>query len=437
MKKSTSLLFSGLLVSGMVLGATVTTPTTVHADNTATTQATTNVTNTVSFYDQNGDFIRSQSLQGVQGSAINYAPDGYAIPTNNKAVFGADGSTVKAIVNQMISVKVNYVDQNNKIVDSEVVNGGVGNTYKLTDIPAGCSWVNDSEQTITLEQGKEYNVAVNRKVFNTLIFKTADNSEVGRTEVFGDKVGDKVELTQAQIPVGYKIDSNSITLQSDNNTQFITVTKADSGETATGVVTVNDKTAQLYTIYGNVISGRTLAANSSWKTFGTKVINGQTYYKVASNEWVNANDVTATNNTVTPFSNVVATSGSVAKLYDKNGKELSGRGLGPNTSWRTANKMVLNGKTYYQVATNEWVDASTVTVVGQTTNNDSNVKPAVGVVTIGSTVAQLYTKDGTAISDRALGPNSSWKTANKMTLNGETYYQVATNEWVKASNLTK
>lgn len=436
LKKSTSLLFSGLLVSGMVLGATVTS-TTVHADNTATTQATANVTNNVSYYDQNGAYITNKSEQGTKGSPITFVPDGYAMPTNNQAVFGDDAATVRVTVNKMISVKVNYVDQNNKLVNSEVVNGGVGNTAKLTDLPAGCNWVNDAEQTITLVDGKEYNVPVTKKVFNTVIFKTADNTEVGRTEIFSDKVGDAINLTSSQIPAGYKADTTSLTLQTDNNTQFITVTK--DAEAATGTVTVNDQPAPLYTIYGNAITGRTLKANSSWKIFDTKVIKGKTYYKVATNEWVEASAVTVNNdttNTVTPFTSTVTTGSVVSKLYNKEGKLLTGRALGPNTDWKTANKMILNGHTYYQVATDEWVDASTVTVAGET-NTDNNVTPSTGVVTVGSNLALLYTKDGKAITDRALRPGTPWQTANKMILNGETYYQVATNEWVKGIDLAK
>jgi len=133
----------------MVLGAVATTPTTVHADGTATTQAAANVTNNVRFVDQNNKYVANKSLQGAKGAAITYAPDGYAVPTNNKNVFGDDNTTVTATVNKMTSVNVNYVDQNGKLVNSEVVNGGVGNTVKLTDLPAGCNWVNDAEQTIT------------------------------------------------------------------------------------------------------------------------------------------------------------------------------------------------------------------------------------------------------------------------------------------------
>ena len=433
LKKSTSLLFSGLLVSGMVLGA-VTNPVTVHADSDTATQ--TQVTNNVSYYDQSGKFILSKTLQGKQGTDITYAPDGYAL-TGDKPVFGADQANVKVTVAKMISVKVNYVDQNGKLVNSEVVNGGAGNTYKLTDIPAGCSWVNDEEQTITLVEGKEYNVPVNKKVFNTIIFKTSDNTEVGRTEIFGDKVGDSISLTSDKIPTGYTTDTSALTLQTDNNTQFVTVTK--SADTSTGVVTVKDKAAQLYSIYGNTITGRTLDPGTPWKTFGTKVINGETYYQVSTYEWVKASDVDVKSDAaITPFVSTVKTGSSPVNLVDKTGKVITGRGLGANSEWKTANKIELNGKTYYQVATNEWVDASLVTVQGQNVdNNNTTATPFVSVVTTTNSPATLYTKDGQAISGRGLGPNSEWKTANKIVLNGETYYQVATNEWVKASSLIK
>lgn len=433
MKKSTSLLFSGLLVSGMVLGA-ASTPTTVHADdNTATTQATTNVTNNVTYYDQSGKEVGQKSnLEGTKGSAITYVPDGYALAKDSNPTFGNDQDSVSVKVTSMISVKVNYVDQNGNLVNSEVVNGGDGTDYTLTDIPAGCSWINDKEQKITLVNGKEYNVPVNKKVFNTVIFKTADDTEVGKTEVYGDKVGDAINLTSDQLPSGYKAQTTSLTLQTDNNTQFVTVTKAE--DAATGTVTVNGKDTPLYTVYGNVITGRNLKANTSWKVFETKVIKGQTYYRVATNEWVPASAVTIANadtENVTPFTGVVTTKDKATTLYTKDGQAITGRGLRANSGWQTANKMVLNGTTYYQVATNEWVKADDVTLP----STSSNVTPAVGVVTTKNQVATLYTKDGQAITGRGLAANSDWQTANKMTLKGETYYQVATNEWVKASSL--
>lgn len=47
----------------------------------------------------------------------------------------------------------------------------------------------------------------------------------------------------------------------------------------------------------------------------------------------------------------------------------------------------------------------------------------------------LYTKDMQKISNRALAPGSDWFSDQEITRNGEKYYRVAENEWVKASDV--
>lgn len=129
MKKGTSLLLSGVLVSGMILG-TVVTPMTVNAATQATTQSDETVTNYVTFVDAQGNTVRSsQALQGTKGQKITFAPDGYTSSDSSKATFGNNGDSKTVTVANMISVKVNYVDQNGKLVNSETVNGGEGNDY--------------------------------------------------------------------------------------------------------------------------------------------------------------------------------------------------------------------------------------------------------------------------------------------------------------------
>lgn len=382
MKKNSSLLLSGLLISGMVLGATVT-PTTVHAATDTTTETAANVTNNVSYTDvATNKTVTNKNLTGTQGSEITYVPDGYAFVGSNP-LFGADQANINVKVTKMITVKVNYVDADNNVVSSESVNGGNGNDYKLTNLPKGYNWNNDAEQTIKLEEGKEYNVPVTKSQE-----ATTDDS--------------------------------------------------------TGVVTVNGNDAQLVTSYGNVISGRILKANTAWKSFGSTVIKGETYYKVGSNEWVKASDVTfkANEATVTPLKGV-AKANALVQLVTKDGDTIKTRALTAGTDWKIFNKMVLNGKTYYQVATNEWADASLMTITS-TEGTDNNTSSDDAVVTVyKSTVttldngqnALLYTKDGVQIKTRALQPNTAWKTAHKMVLKGVTYYQVATNEWVKAQDI--
>jgi len=373
LKKSTSLLLSGVLVSGMVLG-TIVTPATVHAsdDAAAVTQADKDVTDTVSYYDRSGaTAMPSAQVTGTVGAPITTVPDSYALIDGEKPVFSSTGN-VGVEITPMISVKVNFVDQNNGLVKTETVNGGDGNAYTFSTLPAGCSWPKDANKTITLEAGKEYNVPVDRQVSNTVIFKTSDATEAGRTQVFGDKAGDKVTLTADQIPAGYTVISNDLTLQSDGNTQMIAVTKNVEGITPfTATVRVGSNPTTLYTVDGKAITNRQLAPKSDWKTANKLVLNGKAYYQVATTEWVPADKVTVvsqtnentdTNSTAEKADRKTVTTKNVdyTPLYDGNGKQVSNRGLGKSSAWATDQMQTINNVKYYRVATNEWLKASDI-----------------------------------------------------------------------------
>ena len=104
--------------------------------------------------------------------------------------------------------------------------------------------------------------------------------------------------------------------------------------------------------------------------------------------------------------------------------------------------MTLDGVVYYQVSTTEWVKASDVSVKS-TDNNTNTEADAVGaeksdvnkVTTKNVDITPLYTRDGQTISNRGLGKNSAWATDLMKTINGAKMYRVATNEWVKASDI--
>ncbi|MQS75480.1 SLAP domain-containing protein [Companilactobacillus halodurans] len=375
MKKTTSLLLSGVLVSGMVLGGIIT-PTAVNAAS-AVTQASENVTNKVTYYlASNSEQVgQPVELEGTIGAKITNVPDGYTLADGENATYvkneGSDNSSVGVTITPLTSAKINFVDQNNKLVKSETVNGGVGNSYTISNLPAGCSWPKDANKTITLEQGKEYNVPVEKEVSNTVIFKTADQTEVGRTQIFGDKAGDSISLTDEQIPAGYATDGKALTLQTEGNTQIVTVTKATSD--------------------------------------------------------------------VTPFTGKVKVGKTFTNLYTVKGEQIKSRALAADSYWMVANKLVLNGKTYYQVATTEWVPADNVTVVSQETSNDDIVQKADRNVVTTKDVAytKLYTQTGDLISNRGLGAKSAWATDKMTTVNGVKMYRVATNEWVKVTDIVE
>lgn len=78
----------------------------------------------------------------------------------------------------------------------------------------------------------------------------------------------------------------------------------------------------------------------------------------------------------------------------------------------------------------------TMTIAGAMFISQKNVDAA-KVTSVNDSVATLYKLDGSKITNRALGPNSNWLVGRIFTHNGETFYQVATNEYLKSNDTTK
>lgn len=83
-----------------------------------------------------------------------------------------------------------------------------------------------------------------------------------------------------------------------------------------------------------------------------------------------------------------------------------------------------------------YVAALSFATIGAVSVSQNNVDAAVTKVatTNSGKVARLYRLDGSLITNRALGPDSNWLVDRIFTHNNETFYQVATNEYLKASD---
>ncbi|TGD23107.1 hypothetical protein EGT49_07160 [Companilactobacillus suantsaicola] len=112
------------------------------------------------------------------------------------------------------------------------------------------------------------------------------------------------------------------------------------------------------------------------------------------------------------------------------------RGLANGTAWKTAKAVKgYDGKTYILVGGNEYANANQMDLADETSKQDLS-----GVVLTNSQ-SRLYTNPLAAngpqlITNRGLGNNTAWKTDEKVVVNGQTYYRVATNEWIKSGNVT-
>ncbi|WP_125567179.1 SLAP domain-containing protein [Companilactobacillus insicii] len=402
MKKS--LIVSGLLFSSMILGS-VATPAVVQAadDNTVTESATTSdstktgqISNNVTFKDPDNKTLVTMTMYGKVGENLTVpqgsdALKGYyfngAVP-----VFQADGSSYSVTVTKagnydnVATLNVSYYagDKTN-IVGTEQVSGPKNTVKKLSSIPSGYKLANAADVNVNLgkETTNSVSIEVIRPVANTIIFKTAENQQVGTTTVSGEKVGDSVAMTDAQIPANYTVTNKNVTLQADGNTQIVTATKADaSGITSYKTVgTTGEFGARIYRQDGTLIKGRGLGSKTAWSIDKKLVLNGVTYYRVATNEFVKAADVTLSgvedgsntdNNgsetTVTTPTDAVkadravvtTTSDDPTYLYKGNGQKISNRALLPHSAWQTSKMATINGVKMYKVATDEWVPATDI-----------------------------------------------------------------------------
>lgn len=103
------------------------------------------------------------------------------------------------------------------------------------------------------------------------------------------------------------------------------------------------------------INNRALEAGSSWFSDKEVSIDGVTYFRVATNEWVRSDKVYEYQD----HKSIVRTNKKLEMipLVDAKGKTVSNRALAPDTSWRTDRSIVINNQTFHRVATNEFVSA--------------------------------------------------------------------------------
>lgn len=141
----------------------------------------------------------------------------------------------------------------------------------------------------------------------------------------------------------------------------------------------------------------------------------------------NNNNVSGNTNSTTLKDQKAATTTSVVKLYDANGKLITNRGLNVNTAWESDAIYNFNGVTYYRVLTDEYVKASDVYIY---TDKIANIKVNDGQN--GDLVDYLG-----GDLDRKLKSGSEWKTDRIALINGKEYYRVSTDEFIPVSEVTE
>ncbi|KRK78551.1 SLAP domain-containing protein [Companilactobacillus nodensis] len=224
-------------------------------------------------------------------------------------------------------------------------------------------------------------------------------------------------------------------------TSTVSVHAAESG--LTGTIRRGGNT--LYDGNGNPILDSSLSNFTSWKLGSSFNKDGVIYYQVGNNEYAAADgmdivgpDNKVQNNVATDsrltLDNPVATiQQGGGTVYDINGNA-TGRTLSVGSAWKVLNpNVVIGGKSYYQVSGSEYIVSTGSSLIDASTSNNSNSS----VSTQNKTVETLgYNSKVVDINGNDTGvtlpAGSSWQLGKLVSIQGNNYYKVATNEYVLA-----
>ena len=187
------------------------------------------------------------------------------------------------------------------------------------------------------------------------------------------------------------------------------------------------------------VSGQTIEANSDYKVFAKKTINGKVYYRLGTdNQWVVADAVSSitpkveTNATTseTPLSTVgylpVVKNHPTWKiaLVDGDG-HYTGQYLAPNTNWKVFAKKTINGQTYYRLGSeDQWIPATYFQL------KNTGVVKANPVENHPTWKIALLNRNG-KYTGEYVRPNTSWKVWDVQFINGRLMAKIGTDaQWI-------
>jgi len=268
-------------------------------------------------------------------------------------------------------------------ISSLILSGGLTTTVKADST--------DATQTTSSDKTGQ--------IVNTVIFKDyISGKEIGRGTATGNTVGDVLtykDLNYQQKPLDYyikDISDKNITLKANGTTQTIQLLP-DEKKSFYGVVKINNKS------YGESLS----------------TVNGKPIQVGAPNYLFGGTD----NEEFPPKVN---------------------EGLEVGTEWKVyAISAVFDYEYYYRAGDNQWISSKDATLVSRTAITPENsVRKVTGNNTIWTknSISYLTKFNGDAVKNRALAPKTPWYTDKTAIINGVTMYRVATNEWVKLSDIT-
>ena len=198
--------------------------------------------------------------------------------------------------------------------------------------------------------------------------------------------------------------------------------------TGNGIVTTI-RMARLYNKDGKLITNRALAPNTPWITNQkTQLENIGSVYQVATDEFVKADDVTFQHGQSKKGIINTGSNGAVVYSFQNDTYRATTNKLGVYSRWQYVSVDNNNGKTWYQVGNNSWInsdDSSTAMVIKNTGVATISYAPSTGI-----DLYQGYGANKTATGQK-LTNGTSWKFFQKVVdENGNAWYEIGSNQWI-------
>ncbi|WP_125588828.1 SLAP domain-containing protein [Companilactobacillus jidongensis] len=118
------------------------------------------------------------------------------------------------------------------------------------------------------------------------------------------------------------------------------------------------------------------------------------------------------------------------------GKTRDSNTLSSGSSWNVGNRITASdGESYYKVGNNEYANANQMD--GSTENSKQKLTGDVKSGSGNGSYVTLYTNPlngAHVVKNRGLMKHTEWYTDQRVIVNGQVYYRVATNEWTKGSD---
>ncbi len=188
----------------------------------------------------------------------------------------------------------------------------------------------------------------------------------------------------------------------------------------------------LYNEQGKLVKDRALAPKTAWVYDQQIQIGDQgSFYRVATHEFVKTSDVSVQHGQAEQGIIRTGSNGALMYGYDAGNYKSTGTKLAARSAWQYSKVDNANGKTWYQVTADGWInsdDASTSNFINNSGVAKISYGPAGGI--------NLWTGYGThkVATGQKLTNGSEWNFSQKVIdANGDAWYMIGNNQWIEGT----